>query len=112
MRLFVIVGACILSIVAVAAAQSPTLASQQPITANFVDTKVSDALAFLAKYGRFTVQFDEKVPASVRDARLTPSPLSLVDVPLPEALRSIASRNGLEVVVVDPTTVVIRMREQ
>ncbi|MDP2320282.1 MAG: STN domain-containing protein [Acidobacteriota bacterium] len=41
---------------------------------------------------------------------MTPSPLSLVNVPLAEALDSITSSNGLAFVVVDPTTVVIRMR--
>lgn len=110
MPVLAIFGACILAGVTMVSAQSPTLASQQPLTVRFVDTTVSEALGFLARQSRVTIQFDDEVPASVRDGKLTPSPLSLVNVPLPEALESITNTNGLAFVVVDPTTVVIRMR--
>jgi len=112
MRVLAIFGACILAAVTVVSAQSPTLAPQQPLTVKFVDTTVSEALGFLARQARVTIQFDDEVPASVRDGKLTPSPLSLVNVPLTEALESITNSNGLAFVVVDPTTVVIRMRRR
>lgn len=110
MRVLAIFGACILTGVTVVWAQSPTLATQQPLTVKFVDTTVSEALGFLARQSRVTIRFDDEVPAIVRDGKLTPSPLSLVNVPLTEALESITSSNGLAFVVVDPTTVVIQMR--
>lgn len=110
MRVLAFFGACILAAVAVVSAQSPTLAHQQPLTVKFVDTTVSEALGFLARQARVTIRFDDEVPAGVRDGRLAPSPMSLVNVQLAEALQSITNSNGLAFVVVDPTTVVIRMR--
>jgi hypothetical protein len=109
MQVSACLGAYILAAVTVMAAQSPTLASQQPLTAKFVETTVSEALEFLARHGGVTIRFDDEVPTSVRNGRLTPSPLSLVNVQLAEALQSITNSNGLALVVVDPKTVVIRM---
>jgi hypothetical protein len=110
MRVLAFLGACILAAVTVVSAQSPTLASQQPLTVKFVDTTVSEALGFLARQASITIRFDDEVPTGVRNGRLTPSPLSLVNVQLAEALQSITNSNGLAFVVVDPKTVVIRMR--
>jgi hypothetical protein len=110
MRVLAFFGACILAAVTVVSAQSSTLASQRPLTVKFVDTTVSEALGFLARQASLTIRFDDEVPTSVRSGRLTPSPLSLVNVQLAEALQAIADSNGLAFTVVDPKTVVIRMR--
>lgn len=110
MRVLAFIGACILAAVSVVSAQSPTLASQRPLTVKFVDTTVLEAVEFLARQSRVTIRFDDEVPAGVRNGRLEPSPLSLVNVQLAEALQSITNSNGLAFVMVDRTTVVIRMR--
>lgn len=57
MRVLALLGACILAAVSVVPAQSPTLASQQPLTVKFVDTSVAEALGFLARQARVTIQF-------------------------------------------------------
>ncbi|MDP3720711.1 MAG: hypothetical protein Q8T13_23360 [Acidobacteriota bacterium] len=110
MRVLALLGACILAAVSGVSAQSPTLASQRPLTVKFVETTVSEAVDFLARQSKITIRFDDEVPASVRDGRLEPSPMSLVNVQLAAALQSIANSNGLAFEVIDPTTVLIRIR--
>ncbi|MDP1604053.1 MAG: hypothetical protein Q8M03_12400, partial [Legionella sp.] len=93
MRVLTMLGACILTAVTVVSAQSPTLASQRPLTVKLVDTSVAEAIEFLARYSSVTIRFDDEVPASVRNGRVAPSPLSLVNVQLAEALQIITSSN-------------------
>jgi len=73
-----------------------------PLTIHFVNSKLDDAMTFLAKQAGIDIQWDETVKPDRRNAKVT---LRLEKATLAEVLEALTSRIGLSYRVVDAQTI-------
>ena len=111
MRLSSFVGACVLCVATVSSAQS-TLATRPEVNLLLTRATLAEAVDAVARAGGITIRFDESVPAEVRNRQLSRLPLKFANAPLASALEFLTSRSDLAFVVVDSTTVLIRLKSQ
>ena len=71
------------------------LAPAPPISVTFVDASFEDAVSFIAKFARLTIEIDQSVPQELRRDAIAGAPIKLQDVTIEEALGALTERNGL-----------------
>ena len=76
-----------------------------PITVTFVDSSFEDAVSFIAKYAKLTIEIDQSVSQELRREPIAGGPIKLRDVTIEEALRTLTERNGLAYSIVNAKTV-------
>jgi hypothetical protein len=106
MRHLVFAGVLVLTSTAMSAAQTqPLEVSQAPLNVTFqTPAQVEEALAFLARLGAITIEFDATVTEAMRSAPLA-TPIRLRDATLEQALTVITSLNGLTYTIIGPKAV-------
>lgn len=81
------------------------LAPAPPITVTFVDASFEEAVSFIAKFARLTIEIDQSVSPELRREPIAGAPVRLRDVTIEEALRVLTDRNGLAYSIVNAKTV-------
>ena len=105
MRHLLLAGVLALSATATSAAQTQATFSTTPLTVTFVDSRLEDALTFLAKSAGVTIEFDATLTEEVRRAPMVDKTLSMREVTVEEALAAITMRNGLTYTVIGPKAI-------
>jgi hypothetical protein len=82
-----------------------SLAPAPPISVTFVDASFEDAVSFIAKYGKLTIEIDQSVSQELRKEPIAGAPIKMRDVTIEEALRALTARNGLDYSIVNATMV-------
>ena len=81
------------------------LAPAPPITVTFVDASLADAVSFIAKFARLTIEIDQSVSQELQREPIAGGPITMRDVTIEEALRTVTARNGLAYSIVNAKTV-------
>ena len=81
------------------------LAPAPPITVTFVDSSFEDAVSFIAKYAKLTIEIDQSVTQELQREPIAGGPIKLRDVTIEQALRTLTERNGLAYSIVNAKTV-------
>ena len=104
MRHLLLAGAIALTAAASSAAQAQQGAefSTSPITVTFVNSRLEDALKFIARSADVTIEFDASVTEEMRQAPLSQQPIKMVGVTIEAALAAITTQNGLTYTVIGP----------
>ena len=103
MHILLAVGVTLLT--ATGPQSQPALAPAPPINVTFVDASFEDAVSFIAKYARLTIEIDQSVSQQLRREPIAGAPVKMQDVTIEEALRALTARIGLDYSIVNAQTV-------
>ena len=81
------------------------LAPAPPINVTFVDASFEEAVSFIAKFAKLTIEIDQSVPQELQRQPLSGGPLKMQAVTIEEALLALTERNGLAYSIVNAKTV-------
>jgi len=81
------------------------LAPAPPITVTFVDASLEEAVSFIAKFARLTIEIDQSVSQERQREPIAGGPIKMRDVTIEEALGMVTARNGPAYSIVNAKTV-------
>lgn len=111
MRHLLLASVLVLGATATSDAQTQSPFNTRPLTVTFVDSRLEDALTFLARSAGLTIEFDATLTEEVRQAPMVDSTLKMQDVTVEEALSLISTRNGLAYTVIGPKAIRISKKD-